>query len=95
MVGTPKGEYLGRRLPEKQITYYGHDTVRFVRGKQVEHRDTFDLMGFLDKLGVPDPAMLERLRDSGCGGSEHGSTLGTTAPQDAGHWVENPFIGCP
>src|SRR4051794_33351028 len=28
MVGTPKGEYLGRPLPHKQITIYGQDTVR-------------------------------------------------------------------
>jgi predicted ester cyclase len=65
MVGTPTGKYLGRTLQEKEITHYGHDTVRFVEGKQVEHRDTFDLMGFLDKLGVLDPAMLEQLRDAG------------------------------
>jgi predicted ester cyclase len=65
MVGTAKGEFLGRRLPEKQITQYGQDTVRLAKGKQVEHRDTFDLMGFLDKLGVLDPAMLQQLRDSG------------------------------
>jgi len=65
MVGTAKGEFLGRRLPEKQITLYGHDTVRLAEGKQVEHRDTFDLMGFLDKLGVLDQAMLQQLRDPG------------------------------
>jgi predicted ester cyclase len=65
MVGTPKGEYLGRRLPEKQITIYGQDTVRLDNGKQVEHRDSFSLMGFLDKLGVLDQAMLETLRESG------------------------------
>ena len=65
MVGTPKGEYLGRRLPEKQITIYGQDTVRLADGKQVEHRDTFNLMGFLDKLGVLDSDMLEKLRESG------------------------------
>jgi predicted ester cyclase len=65
MVGTPKGEYLGRRLPEKQITHYGLDTVRFTKGKQIEHRDTFDLMGFLDKLGVLDQEMLQTLRDRG------------------------------
>src|ERR1700692_4535674 len=38
MVGTAKGEFLGRRLPEKQITQYGQDTVRIAEGKQVEHR---------------------------------------------------------
>ena len=65
MVGTAKGEYLGRRLPEKQITIYGHETVRLADGKQVEHRDTFSLMDFLDRLGVLDPAMLEQLRAAG------------------------------
>lgn len=65
MVGTPRGEYLGRRLPEREITHYGHDTVRIVDGKQVEHRDTFDHLGFLDKLGVLDAAMLEQLRTAG------------------------------
>lgn len=65
MVGTAKGEYLGRHLPEKQITHYGHEVVRLAGGKIVEHRDTFDQMGFLDKLGVLDSAMLQQLRDSG------------------------------
>lgn len=65
MVGTPKGQYLGRRLRGKQITIYGQDTVRLAKGKQVEHRDTFNLMGFLDKLGVLDSAMLKKLREAG------------------------------
>lgn len=65
MVGTPKGQYLGRRLRGKKITIYGQDTVRLARGKQVEHRDTFNLMGFLDKLGVLDSAMLKKLREVG------------------------------
>ena len=65
MVGTPKGQYLGRKLRGKQITIYGHDTVRLARGKQVEHRDTFNVMAFLDKLGVLDAAMLRKLREVG------------------------------
>jgi predicted ester cyclase len=65
MVGTPRGDYLGRRLPEKEIAHYGHETVRFVDGKQVEHRDTFDFMGFLDKLEILDAPMLESLRSFG------------------------------
>ena len=65
MVGTAKGKFLGRQLPEKEITYYGHNTIRLADGKQVEHRDTFDFMGFLDKLGVLDPPMLEQLSKMG------------------------------
>jgi predicted ester cyclase len=65
LVGTPRGEYLGRQLQQNEITHYGHDTVRIVDGKQVEHRDTFDLMGFLDKLGVLDAGMLDTLRSAG------------------------------
>jgi|SRR6185437_7474538 len=65
MVGTPKGQYLGRQLRGKKITIYGHETVRLAKGKQVEHRDTFNLMGFLQKLGVLDAAMLRKLKEVG------------------------------
>jgi len=65
MVGTAKGKFLGRSLPKKRITYYGLEVVRLAKGKQVEHRDTFDLLGFLDRLGVLDSAMLRQLRESG------------------------------
>jgi hypothetical protein len=39
--------------------------IRFKGGKMVEHRDTFDMMNFLDKLGILDARMLKRLKDIG------------------------------
>lgn len=65
MTGTHKSPFLGRPATGKRITHFGQEVIRFKRGKMVEHRDTFDMMNFLDKLGILDARMLKRLKEVG------------------------------
>jgi steroid delta-isomerase-like uncharacterized protein len=65
MTGTHKGRFLGREPSEKPITQYGTEVCRLQDGKIIEHRDMFDMMGFLDKLGLLDADMLSHLQSIG------------------------------
>lgn len=65
MTGTHKAPFLGRPATGKRITHFGQEVIRLKRGRMVEHRDTFDMMNFLDKLGLLDAKMLKRLKEVG------------------------------
>jgi predicted ester cyclase len=65
MTGTHRAPFLGRPATGKRITHFGQEIVRLKSGKMVEHRDTFDMMNFLDKLGILDAKMLKRLEEIG------------------------------
>jgi len=65
MTGTHRSPFLGRPATGKRITHFGQEVVRFKGGKMIEHRDTFDQMAFLDKLGLLDAKMLTHLKRLG------------------------------
>lgn len=66
MTGTFKGKLYGRKGNGKKISHHGHEILLFdEKGKIKEHIDTFNVVSFLDKLGLMDTDMLERLRQAG------------------------------
>jgi predicted ester cyclase len=66
MTGTFRGKLFGRRGTGKKISHHGHEILLFdSKGINTEHIDTFNVVTFLDKLGVMDTEMLERLRQAG------------------------------
>lgn len=66
MTGTHKGQLFGREGTGRTITYHGHEILRLdERGRIVEHTDTFNVVTFLDKLGLMDGEMLERIKKEG------------------------------
>ena len=65
MTGTHKAKFLGRPASNKRITHFGQEVVRFKTGKMTEHRDSFDFMSYLDKLGMLDARMLTKLKKVG------------------------------
>lgn len=65
MTATHLGKFLGRQPTGKKIVHYGHEVCRLHNGKMLEHRDTFDMYGFLDRLGLLDAEMMEHLKSIG------------------------------
>jgi predicted ester cyclase len=66
MTGTFRGNLFGRRGTGKKITHHGHEILQFDnKGRNTEHMDTFNVVAFLDKLGVMDTEMLHSLKSAG------------------------------
>lgn len=66
MTGTFKGELFGRKGTGKKISHHGHEILLFDdKGRNTEHIDAFNVVSFLDKLGLMDTEMLTRLKDAG------------------------------
>ncbi|HEU0297796.1 MAG TPA: ester cyclase [Longimicrobium sp.] len=65
MTGTHRGKLLGREGTGRKITHHGHEILRLDKdGRIIEHTDSFNVVTFLDKLGLMDAEMLTRLRQS-------------------------------
>jgi predicted ester cyclase len=65
MTGTNQGPIFGRGPTGKRITHHGVEFVRLEDGKIIEHSDSADPFGFLDKLGLLDGEMLQFLTKVG------------------------------
>ena len=65
MTGTHKAAFLGRPATGRRISHSGQEVIRLKGGKMVEHRDSFDFLRFVDKLGILDEPMLKHLSDIG------------------------------
>jgi predicted ester cyclase len=65
MNGTNKGRIFGRPATGKKINHRGLEYLRVRRGKIVEHSDSADPFGFLDKLDLLDDEMLQFLSKAG------------------------------
>lgn len=66
MTGTHKGRLFGREGTGRKITYHGHEILRLDdEGRIVEHTDTFNVVTFLDMLGLMDGEMLQRIKQAG------------------------------
>jgi predicted ester cyclase len=66
MTGTFKGKLFGREGTGKKISHHGHEILLLDdQGKIKEHIDTFNVVSFLDKLGLMDTNMLQSLKKAG------------------------------
>jgi predicted ester cyclase len=66
MTGTFKGKLFGREGNGKKISHHGHEILLFDdKGMITEHIDTFNVISFLDKLGLMDTNMLQSLKKAG------------------------------
>jgi predicted ester cyclase len=66
MTGTFKGKLFGRKGNGKKISFHGHEILKLDdKGKIQEHMDTFNVVAFLDKLGLMDTKMLQSLKKAG------------------------------
>jgi predicted ester cyclase len=66
MTGTFQGKLFGREGTGKEITHHGHEILLLDdAGRIVEHMDTFNVVTFMDKLGLMDAEMLQQIREAG------------------------------
>ena len=89
MSGTNTGPIYGRPPTGRRIVHRGVEAMRLRGGKVVEHYDTSDLLGFLDKLGLLDQEMLQLLQHIGArayaGDLDDGNAAGAAASSDVDH----------